>query len=61
MFVLEAIVPRACLHIHGGRLRIFFTLCSVAIYSALQVVLFVETAESHESNFWIVLEKSGIA
>ena len=41
--------------------------CSVAIYSVLQGLLFVETAESHQRNFWnitdckTVLEKSGIA
>ena len=40
---------------------------SVAIYSLLQGALFVETAQSHQRNFWnitdckIILEKSGIA
>ena len=38
----------------------------VAIYSVLQSVLFLETAESHQRNFWdttyckIILGKSGI-
>ena len=40
---------------------------SVAIYSMLQGLLFLETAESHQSYFWnitdsnIILEKSVIA
>ena len=39
---------------------------SVGIYSVLQGLLFVETAESHQRNFWnitdckTILEKSGI-
>ena len=41
--------------------------CSVAIYNVIQGVLFVETAELHERNFWnitdrkIILEMSQIA